>query len=129
MNVNFVHFNNSVNCNYAWFRYYNNKDDTRSTRDYYKALKEKNPKWSFFGSGDRFYKTIKSDTCYFYIITPQQLESFYLEIDRMKLRDYIVYESKEYAENYNYPNEPRLKVFVIKTPKDFVHQTLEQYEF
>jgi hypothetical protein len=129
MNVNFVHFNNSVNCNYAWFRYYNNYDDSQHIRDYYKQFKEKNPKWQHFGGGDRFYKTIKPDTCYFYIITPKQLESFDLEIDRMKLRDYIVYESKEYAENYNYPGDPRLKVFVIKTPKDFVHQTLEQYEF
>ena len=129
MNVNFVHFNYAVNANWAWWKYYNNSTDTRLNREYYQEFKKKTPQWQLFSGGDRFYKTIKPDTCYFYIITPLQLESFNLEIDRMKLRDYIVYESKEYAENFNYPGEPRLKVFVIKTPKDFVHQTLEQYEF
>ena len=123
--VNFVYFAGNTNWTLNFWATYNgyNKPFDRRCIDNYNYWRKANS--TPYPAGDKFYlNCVKPDEHYFYIITPAYLEIFEEEMKRLDMWQYKIYESKEFAENHNYPGEARLKVFIFHTPKDFVHKPI-----
>lgn len=127
--VNFVYFCGNANWNFKYYCRWNDYGMSNQSRSWYNEYKNDKGKSSTFHAGDIFYRDhVKPDQHYVYIITPTWVDIFEEELKRLNMWEYKIYESREFAENYNYPGEARLKVFVFHTPKDFVHKPTGTYD-
>lgn len=127
--VNFVYFCGNSNWSYEYFcRWHNFEIGLPQGKMRYQNHKQSAEDQPYYSAGDTFYKTVKPGQHYVYIITPEWTDIFERELKRLNMWEYKIYESREFAENYNYPGEARLKVFVFRTPKDFVHKPTGTYD-
>lgn len=125
-NVVFVYLGNTCNRTlyyYYWIAGYELAQLNKLTENELKSIEYQYKKWAVDHNaikyGDNFKKEIIPDTYYFFITTNAQELLFNEHLELQDLKKYLVWESREYAENQNYPGTARLKAHLLYIPKDF----------